>query len=83
MQKYKGGTFRGTAMRALASHQSGLDSSPYIKAISGLNKGWVCLLALSFALFFSPYFSFLLSSKINISKFQVDQETSSKWTCYL
>jgi len=39
MQKYKGGAFGGTAVRALASHQSGLGSNPYIKALSGLNKG--------------------------------------------
>lgn len=39
MQKYKGGAFGGTTVRALASHQGSLGLSPYFKAIRVLNKG--------------------------------------------
>ena len=60
-------------MRALASHQYGLGSNPGNDAIL-----WVEFAAgflLCSETFFSRYSGFPLSSKINISKFQFDQES--------
>ena len=58
-------------MRALASYQCGLGSNPGVDATFGLSL--LLVLSQCSKRLFSGYSSFLLSSKTNISKFQLDQ----------
>ena len=72
-------------MRALASYQCGLGSNPGVDATFGLSL--LLVLSQCSKRLFSGYSSFPLSSKTNISKFQLDQESgrqrTTMWMCYL
>ena len=73
-------------MRALASHQCGLGSNPGDDASAILWVEFAAGFLLCPETFFSRYSGFPFSSKINISKFQFDQESGRQrmtlWMCY-